>query len=182
MITSLNRPIIYWQYKGKTKFNQLLNAFIDYIFEAYPCEWWEILDIDKAYGYALDLIGQRIGFQRPKDDPTSAGLYDISEYENSYYDYDPSTVDLVKDDVYRYMLKLRIKLYQVWQISTIETYYNALRYAYPNKSFRIYERPNSNVIELHALSFMDIAERRSLFSAALLAPMGRSLLVTYDYQ
>ena len=179
--TALKKPIIYWQYKNSTKFLTVLNGFIDKVMKAYPYEWWEFLDLDVATGYALDLIGQRLGIPRPKDDPESAGIYDVSEYENCYYDYSSDDVDLVKDDVYRYMLKLGIMIYQPWRPSTVETYYNALAYAYPNKEFKIVQRSSEKIVELHALSYMTYSERKALFSSVIVAPMATTLLVTYDY-
>lgn len=179
--TALKKPIIYWQYKNSHKFLKMLEGFIDLVMKAYPYEWWEFLDLDVATGYALDLIGQRIGVPRPKDDPESAGIYDVAEYENCYYDYSIDDIDLVKDDVYRYMLKLRIMIYQSWRTSSVESFYAALRFAFPDKEFRIVQRSSEKIIELHALSYMTYSERRALFSSVMVAPMATTLLITYDY-
>lgn len=179
--SELKRPIIYWQYKNAPRFSSVLNDFIDLLLKFYPCEMWELFDIDSATGYALDIIGSYLGVPRPKDDPSSAGIYDVAEYENSYYDYSSKDIDLVKDDVYRYMLKLKIMIYQPWRPSSVDVYYNALEFAFPGKKFMIYQRPGTNIVDLHAYSYMSYAERRALFSDVMVAPMGRTLLITYDY-
>lgn len=179
--TALKQPVIYWQYKNSPRFLEMLEGFIDAVMKAYPYEWWEFLDLDKATGYALDLIGQRLGVTRPKDDPESAGIYDVAEYENCYYDYSTDDIDLVKDDVYRYMLKLRIMIYQPWRPSSVDSFYKALEFAYPGKEFRVVQRSSEKIIELHALSYLTYSERRSLFSKVMVAPMATTLLITYDY-
>lgn len=180
-LTALKRPIIFWQYKDSPRFFAILDGYIKLLMKYYPYEWWEFLDIDKAEGYALDLIGQRLGVPRPKDDPSSAGIYDIAEYEQAYYDYSSKDIDLVKDDVYRYMLKIRVMVYQPWRVSSVESYANALAYAFPGKSFRIYHRPGTNIVEIHAYSYMTYSERRALFSNVMIAPMTVTFLITYDY-
>lgn len=179
--TALKDPIIFWQYKNSDKFLALLDGFISLFMQYYPYEWWEFFDIDKAEGYALDIIGQRLGVPRPKDDPSSAGIYDIAEYEQAYYDYSAKDIDLVKDDVYRYMLKIRIMVYQSWRVSSVASYVEALQYAFPGKQFRIFHRPGTKIVEIHAYSYMTYSERRALFSNVMIAPMAVTLLITYDY-
>lgn len=177
--TELKSPILYWQYKNSRNYKTLFNGIVDKIKAYYPCEFWELMNVDTAEGYALDLIGQRLGYPRPVDVPQSVGTYDISSYESSYYD---ATVDekvLVRDDVYRYMLKMRIALWQPWHHITISSFYAALAYAFPGVDFWLYRVANANVMNLYIMSAIDYPQRRALFSNVLKAPMGQTLLI-YD--
>jgi len=179
---SLKNPILYWQYKHSLRYKKLFENLVNAVKKYYPCAIWELLDVDTAEGYALDLIGQRLGFPRPKEIPESIGIYDVSKYEQSYYDQSLDNMYLVKDDTYRYMLKLRIKLWQPWHTITITSFYNALKYAFPESNFRLYRVPGQPIMHLYILSDLNYPQRRALFSNALNAPMGQTLLIYDAYE
>lgn len=183
-ITGINRPIIYWQYKNSPKLLALLEVYIKLFQKYYPCEIWELLDIDTATGYALDIIGQRLGYPRPKELPEAAGQYDVSRYAQAYYDASLDDLTLVKDDTYRYMLKLRIAMWQPWRPMSIQSFYEALAYAFPGVDFQLSPREGQNIMDLYILSYIDYPQRRTLFSDVIKAPMGQTLLVhdAYDTQ
>lgn len=179
---SLKSPILYWQYKHSPKYVSLFNGIMDSVKEFYPCEIWEIFNIDTAKGYALDLIGQRLGYPRPQELPESVGIYDLSNYENSYYDQSLDAVALVQDDTYRYMLKMRIELWQPWHGITITSFYKALHSAFPELDFWLYRVPDQPIMHLYILSELTYPQRRALFSDVLHAPMGQTLLVYDAYE
>ena len=84
--TALKKPIVYWQYKNSPRFVALMSGIVSELMKYYPCEIWELLDLDLAEGYELDLIGQRLGYPRPVDIPETVGVYDLSYYAQAYYD------------------------------------------------------------------------------------------------
>ena len=179
---SLKNPILYWQYKHSPRYKKLFDDLISTVKKYYPGEIWELLDIDTAKGYALDLIGQRLGYPRPQEFPDTMGIYDIARYEQAYYDQSLDSVSLVKDDTYRYMLKMRIKLWQPWHTITITSFYTALKYAFPDLDFWLYRVPGQPVMHLYILSDMTYPQRRALFSDALNAPIGQTLLIYDAYE
>lgn len=180
--TSLKSPILYWQYKNSPRYVSLFDGIIDEVKKYYPCEVWELLDVNTATGYALDIIGQRLGFPRPIDVPESIGTYDLSRYEQSYYDQTLDDKILVKDDAYRYMLKMRIMLWQPWHPITIDSMYEALAYAFPGINFWLYRVPNSAVMRLYIMDYINYPQRRALFSGVIKAPMGQTLLIYDAYE
>lgn len=179
---SLKSPILYWQYKHSPRYKKLFNGLVNAVKKYYPCEIWELLDIDTAEGYALDLIGQRLGFPRPQELPESIGVYDIARYAQAYYDQSLDNIGLVKDDTYRYMLKMCIKLWQPWHMITITSFYKALYYTFPDIDFWLYRVPGQPVMHLYILSALTYPQRRALFSNALNAPMGQTLLIYDAYE
>ena len=174
--SGLKNPIIYWQYKNSPKFLTILEGVISKVKKFYPCELWEILDIDRATGYALDLIGQRLGFPRPKEVPEAVGRYDISRYAQAYYDLSLDQLGLVRDDTYRYMLKLRIAFWQPWRPVSITSFYKALAQAMPGINFYLQRVSGRPIMRCYILSELTYPQRRALFSDAITAPMGETLL------
>ena len=181
-ITALKRPIVYWQYKHSPRFLSLMNGIVLKVMKYYPCEIWEMLDLDTATGYALDLIGQRLGYPRPVELPEAIGVYDLSRYAQAYYDGNVDETTLVKDDTYRYMLKMRVTLWQPWHGITISSFYAALSYAFPDVDFWLYHVPNTKIMRLYIMSFITYPQRRALFSDVIKAPMGQTLLVYDAYE
>lgn len=179
--TGLSRPIVYWQYKTSPKLHSLFEEYIRLIQKYYPCEIWELLDVDTAKGYALDIIGQRLGYPRPKELPETVGQYDVSRYAQAYYDASLDELALVKDDTYRYMLKLRIAMWQPWRPMSIQSFYEALAYAFPGVDFQLSRREGQNIMDLYILSYIDYPQRRTLFSDVIKAPMGQTLLIHDSY-
>lgn len=181
--TALNKPIVYWQYKHSSRFLSIYEGIIAEIKKYYPCEFWELLDVDTASGYALDLIGQRLGLPRPVDIAETVGRYDISRYAQAYYDGAIDDKTLVRDDTYRLMLKMRIMLWQPWHSITIKSFYEALNYVFPDVDFWLYRVPDQVcVMHLYILSALDYPQRRTLFSDVIKAPMSQTLLVYDAYE
>lgn len=180
--TALKKPIVYWQYKNSPKFVALMSGIVTELMKYYPCEIWELLDLEHAEGYALDLIGQRLGYPRPIDIPETVGIYDLSRYAQAYYDGTLGDTGLVKDDTYRYMLKMRIMLWQPWHHITISSFYEALKYTFPNVDFWLYHVRGTKIMHLYILSYINYPQRRALFSNVLRAPMGQTLLVYDAYE
>lgn len=181
-VSELKRPIVYWQYKNSPAFTTLLNGLVDLFMKYYPCEIWEILQLDTATKYALDLIGQRLGYPRPKEIPEAVGRYDISRYAQAYYDMSLDQLSLVHDDTYRYMLKLRVMMWQPWRPISITGMYEALNFAFPGIKFLLRPRTGQKVMDLYILSYIDYPQRRALFSDAIKAPLGQTLIVTDAYE
>lgn len=180
-LTGLKDPIIYWQYKNSPAIVTILKGMTALFKKYYPCEIWEILQLDTATGYALDLIGQRLGYPRPKEIPEAVGRYDISRYAQAYYDMSLDELALVQDDTYRYMLKLRVMMWQPWRPISITSMYKALDFAFPGVKFKLAPRPGQKVMDLYILSYIDYPQRRALFSDAIKAPLGQTLIVTDAY-
>lgn len=181
-VTELKDPIIYWQYKNSPKFKLLMDNIIALYKKYYPCEIWELLDIDTAEGYALDIIGQRLGYPRPEEVPEAVGRYDISYYAQAYYDMSLDQLDLVHDDTYRYMLKIRIAMWQPWHGISITSFYKALAYAFPEVDFYLRPRQGQKIMDLYILSYIDYPQRRTLFSDVMKAPLGQTLLIHDVYE
>lgn len=180
-LTGLKDPIIYWQYKNSPTMVTILQGMTALFKKYYPCEIWEILQLDTATGYALDLIGQRLGYPRPKEIPEAVGRYDISRYAQAYYDMSLDELALVQDDTYRYTLKLRVMMWQPWRPISITSMYEALDFAFPGVQFKLAPRKGQKVMDLYILSYIDYPQRRALFSDAIKAPMGQTLIVTDVY-
>lgn len=180
-LTGLKDPIIYWQYKNSPAIVTILQGITALFKKYYPCEIWEILQLDTATGYALDLIGQRLGYPRPKEIPEAVGRYDISRYAQAYYDMSLDELALVHDDTYRYMLKLRVMMWQPWRPISITSMYEALDFAFPGVQFKLAPRKGQKVMDLYILSYIDYPQRRALFSDAIKAPLGQTLIVTDVY-
>lgn len=177
----LKKPIVYWQYKTSPRLKALLDGFYSIVAKYYPSAIWQLLELDTATGYALDLIGQRLGYPRPREIPETVGQYDISYYAQAYYDQSLDDLALVKDDTYRYMLKLRVMMWQPWHTISINSFCKALKFIMPDVEFRLSPRPGQKVMDLHILSFITYPQRRALFSDAIRAPLGQTLLVQDDY-
>lgn len=180
--SELKRPLVYWQYKNSSAFVTLLNGLVDLFMKYYPCEIWELLQLDTATKYALDLIGQRLGYPRPKEIPEAVGRYDISRYAQAYYDMSIDQLSLVQDDTYRYILKLRVMMWQPWRPISITSMYEALNFAFPGVKFLLRPRTEQKVMDLYILSYIDYPQRRALFSNAIKAPLGQTLIVTDAYE
>lgn len=179
--TGLKDPIIYWQYKNSPAIVAILQGMTRLFKKYYPCEVWEILQLDTATGYALDMIGQRLGYPRPQEIPEAVGRYDISRYAQAYYDMSLDELSLVQDDTYRYMLKLRVMMWQPWRPISITSMYKALDFAFPGVQFKLAPRKGQKVMDLYILSYIDYPQRRALFSDAIKAPLGQTLIVTDVY-
>ena len=180
-LTGLKDPIIYWQYKNSPAIVTILKGMTALFKKYYPCEIWEILQLDTATGYALDLIGQRLGYPRPKEIPEAVGRYDISRYAQAYYDMSLGELALVQDDTYRYMLKLRVMMWQPWRPISITSMYKALDFAFPGVKFKLAPRKGQKVMDLYIMSYIDYPQRRALLSDAIKAPLGQTLIVTDVY-
>lgn len=182
IVKGLSTPILYWQYKNSPRFDALFREIYDVVCEYYPGPIWEILDIDTAYGYALDLVGQRLSYPRPQEIPESVGQYDISRYAQAYYDQSLDELTLVKDDTYRYMLKLRLMMWQPWRPISMNNFYKALDFAFPGIDFELKPRAGQKVMDLYIYSYITYPQRRALFSDAIRAPLGQTLIITDVYE
>jgi len=175
--TTLDKPIVYWQYKTSPRLKALLDGFYSLLAKYYPSPIWTLLALDTATGYALDLIGQRLGYPRPAEIPESVGRYDLSRYAQAYYDQSLEELALVKDDTYRYMLQLRVLMWQPWHTISMTSFYKALEFAFPDVEFLLEPRAGQKVMDLYILSYITYPQRRALFSDAIRAPLGQTLLI-----
>lgn len=158
----------------------LLEGFYTLFNDAYPSMIWENLDLDTAQGYALDLIGQRIGLPRMKETSEISGIYDAGEYETAYYD----TGDLlgyIKDDAYRLMLK--VKAYQRYRITTIPLLYQLLEDLFPGLSFEIEVDWDLHTITIYCDSYLEYPQRVVLLNSnAIDVPESFALNVIDRYE
>lgn len=122
--------MLIWQYKGKPKANATVSATSDEFSNVFrsAVDVGDILNIDKATGYALDLVGYHVGVSRaltsfiPKK---FFGFYQTGQLgfnDGRFYRYGESTGESTRldDDDFRFMIKSKIlKNYQIGAIGDI---------------------------------------------------------------
>lgn len=122
--------MLIWQYKNKPRANSTIDATGSEFARVYQSsvDVGDILSIDKATGFALDLVGYHVGVTRalasfiPKK---FFGFYQTNQLgfnEGKFYRYGEPIGDSSKlnDDEFRFMIKSRIlKNYQIGAIEDI---------------------------------------------------------------
>lgn len=173
----LRKPNIFWQYQNSPRLAKLLEGFYTLFNESYPRMIWEELDLDKATGYALDLIGQRIGLPRMQEPSETVGIYDASDYEAAYYD-SGDLAGYIKDDVYRLMLK--VKAYQRYRNTTIPLLYQLLEDLFPGLNFEIAVDWVQHTITIYCDSYLDYPQRLVLLNSQAITVPERFALNVVD--
>ena len=109
--------MLIWQYRGKPKANATVKAISNEVSRVYQSavDVGDILNIDKARGYALDLVGYHVGVNRslasfiPRKFFGFAKTGQLGFNEGKFYRYGESTGESTRlgDEVFRFMLKLK---------------------------------------------------------------------------
>ena len=120
--------MLIWQYKGKPKANATVKATSDEFSEVYKSavEVGDILNIDKATGYALDLVGYHVGVTRtlesfiPRRFFGFEGREGLAFGEGSFYRLGNAQKDskIMSDEEFRFIIKS--KIFKNYQVGTIE--------------------------------------------------------------
>lgn len=122
--------MLIWQYRGKPKANATVNLISDEASKVYQSavDVGDILNIDKARGYALDLVGYHVGVNRslasfiPRKFFGFAKTGQLGFNEGKFYRYGESTGESARlgDEDFRFMIKAKIlKNYQIGAIEDI---------------------------------------------------------------
>lgn len=122
--------MLIWQYRGKPKANATVNLISDEASKVYQSavDTGDILNIDKARGYALDLVGYHVGVNRslasfiPRKFFGFAKTGQLGFNEGKFYRYGESTGESTRlgDEDFRFMIKAKIlKNYQIGAIEDI---------------------------------------------------------------
>lgn len=110
------------QFKNSSSVNRVIEAFIDKELELAQCDMMTKTWLDSAIGQQLDGVGEIVGYERPKGEPTSDGDFgfedddetrtfgDITSPENGGFlgTVNPSLFAMIDDDEYRILLKAKI--------------------------------------------------------------------------
>lgn len=181
-----------WQYRTKPKalgtikaiYSETINTFESVI------NIGDILNIDTATGYALDLIGRHIGISRTLNESLAKSLFGFSEGESSlgfgvgeFYRYGNSLASslVLNDDDYRFFIKAKIA--KNYQDGTIGNIVDTIRYL-TGKSGNVIDLQNmamNVVINNTSQSKLVIYAIKNL--DVLVRPIGvqyRYLLITND--
>lgn len=122
--------MLIWQYRGKPKANATVNLISDESSKVYQSavDVGDILNIDKARGCALDLVGYHVGVNRslasfiPRKFFGFARTGQLGFNEGKFYRYGESTGESTRlsDEDFRFMIKAKIlKNYQIGAIEDI---------------------------------------------------------------
>lgn len=122
--------MLIWQYRGKPKANATVKTIGDEVAKVYrsAVDVGDILNIDKARGFALDLVGYHVGVNRslasfiPRKFFGFAKTGQLGFNEGKFYRYGESTGESTRlgDEDFRFMIKAKIlKNYQIGAIEDI---------------------------------------------------------------
>lgn len=122
--------MLIWQYRGKPKANATVKTISEEASNVYQSavDVGDILNIDKARGYALDLVGYHVGVNRslasfiPRKFFGFAKTGQLGFNEGKFYRYGESTGESTRlgDEDFRFMIKAKIlKNYQIGAIEDI---------------------------------------------------------------
>ena len=120
--------MLIWQYKGKPKASATINTTCDEFSEIYKSavEVGDILNIDKATGYALDLVGHHVGVARtlesfiPRRFFGFEGREGLAFGKGSFFRLGNAQKEskIMTDEEFRFLIKA--KIFKNYQIGTIE--------------------------------------------------------------
>ena len=130
--------MLIWQYRGKPKANATVKTISDEVANVYQSvvDVGDILNIDKARGYALDLVGYHVGVNRslasfiPRKFFGFAKTGQLGFNEGKFYRYGESTGEstLLGDEDFRFMIKA--KILKNYQIGAIEDITNSISFLF----------------------------------------------------
>lgn len=120
--------MLIWQYKGKPKANATIKATSDEFSKVYKSavELGDILNVDKAKGYALDLVGYHVGVTRtleafiPRRFFGFEGREGLAFGKGSFFRLGNAQKDskIMTDEEFRFLIKS--KIFKNYQVGTIE--------------------------------------------------------------
>lgn len=130
--------MLIWQYRGKPKANATVKTIGDEVSRVYQSavDVGDILNIDKAKGYALDLVGYHVGVNRslasfiPRKFFGFAKTGQLGFNEGKFYRYGESTGESTRlgDEDFRFMIKA--KILKNYQIGAIEDITNSISFLF----------------------------------------------------
>lgn len=130
--------MLIWQYRGKPKANATVKTISDEVANVYQSavDVGDILNIDKARGYALDLVGYHVGVNRslasfiPRKFFGFAKTGQLGFNEGKFYRYGESTGESTRlgDEDFRFMIKA--KILKNYQIGAIEDITNSISFLF----------------------------------------------------
>lgn len=130
--------MLIWQYRGKPKANATVNTISEEASKVYQsaADVGDILNIDKARGYALDLVGYHVGVNRslasfiPRKFFGFAKTGQLGFNEGKFYRYGESTGESTRlgDEDFRFMIKA--KILKNYQIGAIEDITNSISFLF----------------------------------------------------
>lgn len=172
------RNYLILQYHNKPKALGTINALYamtDEIFKT-VLDIADVLNINKAKGYALDLIGLHVGMSRILNHAVAKQFFGFLADEialgfniGKFYRYDDSLYDTVRldDDDYRFFLKAKIM--KNFQDGTLANSIHSIQYLLSQASNVIdnqnmtmniiVDRNLLNTIKLYAIKYLDILVR-----------------------
>lgn len=168
---------IIWQYRNQPKALGAIRAILSETTNTFNSSFQiaDILNIDTATGYALDLIGRHVGVSRVLNQAIAKEYFGFAESESSlgfdigeFYRYgDSLNANVVLNDGdYRFFIKARVvKNYQTGTLKNII------------ESTRLLTGENSNVVDKLDMSMNIIVNGKSLSSIRLFAIKRLDILV-----
>ena len=130
--------MLIWQYRSKPKANATVKTISDEVAKVYQSavDVGDILNIDKARGYALDLVGYHVGVNRslasfiPRKFFGFAKTGQLGFNEGKFYRYGESTGESTRlgDEDFRFMIKA--KILKNYQIGAIEDITNSISFLF----------------------------------------------------
>lgn len=130
--------MLIWQYRGKPKANATVKTISNEVSRVYQSavDVGDILNIDKARGYALDLVGYHVGVNRslssfiPRNFFGFAKTGQLGFNEGKFYRYGESTGESTRlgDEDFRFMIKA--KILKNYQIGAIEDITNSISFLF----------------------------------------------------
>lgn len=130
--------MLIWQYRGKPKANATVKTISNEVAKVYQSavDVGDILNIDKAKGYALDLVGYHVGVNRslasfiPRKFFGFARTGQLGFNEGKFYRYGESTGESTRlgDEDFRFMIKA--KILKNYQIGAIEDITNSISFLF----------------------------------------------------
>lgn len=130
--------MLIWQYRGKPKANSTVKTISDEVSKVYQSavDMGDILNIDTARGYALDLVGYHVGVNRslasfiPRKFFGFAKTGQLGFNEGKFYRYGESTGESTRlgDEDFRFMIKA--KILKNYQIGAIEDITNSISFLF----------------------------------------------------
>lgn len=165
----MNRNYLIWQYHAKPKAMGTINALYQVTNQTFKTtiNIGDILDIDKAKGYALDLVGRHVGINRILNQAIAKEYFGFLDSETSlsfnygeFYRNGDSLNAAVRlnDDDYRFFIKAKIM--KNYQNGTLENTIDSIRYL---------TGENSNIIDKMDMTMNIIVNKQSLNTVKLFA-------------
>lgn len=173
----MNRNYLIWQYHNKPKALGTINSLYTSTNETFEnvLNIANILDIDKAKGYALDLIGRHVGIRRVLSQVEAKEYFGFIGNKASlgfsigkfYRNGDSLNASIrLNDDDYRFFIKAKIM--KNYQSGTLENIIDSIRYLTDD---------NSDIIDKMDMTMNIIINKQSLNEIKLFAVKNLDILV-----